>query len=300
MKNVLVVSFMFLLGAKISAQPTPDTTFRFEIEKPSYPFGDGPLILIDEAHNNLHTKSGGLFALAKILEDDGFVVGENKSSFTKASLGKASILIIVNALHDSNTRNWTLPCPSAFTKKEIDNLEQWVNNGGRLFLTADHMPYGGAVQELAKAFNVEWSNGFAISKRKNSWPPSQFSRADETLLGSPVTDASSGKKKIALITTYTGSVFRSEEVTPFLVFDSSHELLEPKTAWEFSKETKKMSAKGWYHGACLNYGKGKIVFMGEAAMFTSRVQGKTKIGMNSQDAPENAQLALNIFRYLAE
>lgn len=299
MKKVLVIPFMFLL-APAFAQSTLDTSFRFEIENPSYSFGSGPLIMIDEAHNNRHTKSGGLFALAKILEDDGFVVTENRSSFNKASLEKVKILVIVNALHDSNMQNWNLPCPSAFTKKEIENLKSWVAEGGRLFLSADHMPYGGAVQELANSFDVEWNNGFAMNaKKKNDWPPSQFSRVKQTLLSSPVTDASQNMKKIETVATFTGSAFKSEEASPFLVFDDSHELLEPITAWKFSKDTKVISAEDWYHGACLAYGKEKLVLMGESAMFTSSVRGKTKIGMNSQDAPENAQLALNIFRYLA-
>lgn len=301
MKITLTVSFVLLLIVEVFSQRTNDTTFHFGIEKPSYLSGAGPVILIDEAHNNRHTKSGGLFALARILEDDGFVVAENKSSFTKEALGKASILVIVNALHDSNNQSWTLPCPSAFTKKEINNLKSWLAEGGKLFLSADHMPYGGAVQELAKSLNIEWNNGFAMNaKKKNDWPPSSFSRGKNTLLSSPVTDPSQNIRKIEEIATFTGSAFKSEEAVPFLIFDDSHELLEPKTAWKFSKDTKVKSAEGWYHGACLVYGKGKLVLMGESAMFTSSVRGRTKVGMNSQDAPENAQLALNIFRYLAE
>ncbi|HAW81680.1 MAG TPA: hypothetical protein DCX27_19455, partial [Balneola sp.] len=67
------------------------------------------------------------------------------------------IYAIINPLHKSNLGNWVLPNPSAFTEQEIKEINQWVNQGGRLFLVADHMPFGGAAYDLAHSFGFEFS-----------------------------------------------------------------------------------------------------------------------------------------------
>jgi len=43
-----------------------------------------------------------------------------------------------------------------------------------------------------------------------------------------------------------------------------------------------------------------LVVFGEAAMFSAQLAGanQRKVGMNSEDAPENFQLLLNIFHWL--
>ena len=292
--TILFVSILFS-----GAQPTIDSTFRVTIDQPMFQGNARPSVLIDEAHNNVHKKEGGLYSFTRMMEEDGAKVFANEQIFTIELLSEYDVLIIVNALHDSNVGNWKNPCLSAFTETEIDAVEYFVRSGGSLLFVADHMPLGGAAQDLAKKFNIEWSNSFAM-QNGNHWPPSVFERDAETLLDSPVTVMSANGKQVSKVGTFTGSAFRTmEEVLPFLVFDNSHTLLMPEIAWQFNKKTKNESAEGWLQGACMNYGKGKMVLLGEAAMITAQMRGKTEIGMNSPNAPENAQLALNIFRYLA-
>ncbi len=298
MRAVFLMCQFFVLSCAIG-QPIIDSLFRVPIDKPFFKEDFGPKVLIDEAHNNVHKKEGGLYTLTRMMEDDGALVFANDRNFTSKLLNKYDILIIVNALHDSNVGNWQNPCPSAFTKKEIDAVEQFVKEGGSLLFVADHMPLGGAAQDLAERFGVEWSNSFAMQNGKH-WPPSVFDRNTKTLLGSPVTDNTEYGKKVVRIGTFTGSVFKTpNDAVPFLVYDNSHAILMPEVAWRFNKNTKNENAQGWVQGACMEYGEGKMVLLGEAAMITAQLRGKTKIGMNSPDAPENAQLALNIFRYLA-
>lgn len=298
MRVVTCIAF-FALAFLINAQrPVIDTVFRVEVTKPMFQNQNGPKVLIDEAHNNLHRKESGLYTLTRMMEEDGATVSSNVDAFDAELLNQYDLLIIVNALHDSNVRNWQNPCPSAFTANEIKALEKYVRNGGSLLLVADHMPCGGAVQELASRFDVRWSNSFAM-RNGNKWPPSTFQRSDTTLLDSPVTTNSSYGCKVASISSFTGSAFKlPESAQPFLVFDNSHRILMPDIAWKFSNKTKNESALGWFQGACLKYGTGKIVLLGEAAMITAQLNNRTAIGMNSPDAPENGQLALNIFRYL--
>ena len=86
-------------------------------------------------------------------------------SISKLSLDNKKILIIIGALHKTNVDNWKLPTPSAFTDREIDILENWVKDGGSLFLIADHMPWPGASEALANKFGFKFYNGFNIAER---------------------------------------------------------------------------------------------------------------------------------------
>lgn len=292
-------SLLILMVFSLEAQPTIDSTFRVSIDRSFFDGDESPKVLIDEAHNNYHKKEGGLYAFTRMMEDDGAQVFSNSSAFTEELLNKYDVLIIVNAIHESNLQSWQIPCPSAFTDDEIDAVVNFIAQGGSLLLVADHMPMGGAVEDLAARFGVEWSNSF-VMRNGQKWPPSIFERKSNTIGDSPVTIDSEFGKRISFIGSFTGSAFKTpEEAKPFLIFDDSHRLLLPEVAWKFSKKTKNEDATGWFQGACLEYGQGRIVFLSEAAMITAQLRGKTKIGMNSPDVPENAQLALNIFRYLA-
>ncbi|MFK7953295.1 MAG: hypothetical protein AB8B73_10660 [Ekhidna sp.] len=298
MKNIFTF-FLLVVVSLAYSQPIPDTVYRVSVDQPLFENQKGPKVLIDEAHNNLHLKEGGLYAFTRMMEDDGAQVFANQNKFTPTVLEGYDVLIIANALNDSNVGSWRNPCPSAFISTEIDAIENWVLNGGRLFLVADHMPYGGAAQDLAKRFDVEWSNSFAIQNGRH-WPPSIFDRNHNTLFDSPVTTDSKNTKGVSRIGSFTGSVFKApSEAIPFLIYDNSHGILMPEIAWQFSEETKSENSEGWMQGACMSFGKGKMVLLGEAAMITAQLRGRTKIGMNSPDAPENGQLALNIFRYLS-
>ena len=74
----------------------------------------------------------------------------------------------------------------------------------------------------------------------------------------------------------------------------------PDTAWIFNSKTIKYNVEGWSQGAYKEFGKGKIVVFGEAAMFTAQLAGpqKIKAGMNNEVAPENYKLLLNIIHWL--
>ncbi|MGB0915797.1 MAG: hypothetical protein ACPGVI_06975, partial [Crocinitomicaceae bacterium] len=42
------------------------------------------------------------------------------------------------------------------SKEEITFIKNWVKKGGKLVLIADHMPFAGAANDLAKAFGFEF------------------------------------------------------------------------------------------------------------------------------------------------
>lgn len=294
------LAILIAFGTGLYAQQIPDTTFRYAIQRPAYQNDSGPVILIDQAHSNFHTKDGGFMAFSRLLEQDGYRVrAMDQAIDTQAAMEGCHILVIANSLHPSNSQNWFLPTPSAFTALEISNIKNWVENGGSLFLIADHMPFAGAAYDLGKAFGFEFINGFAMTGQ-NAWPPSLFSREKGTLIESPVSNGSNEKEKIGKVATFTGSAFK---IPPgsigILRFTDTDYALLPDTAWRFRPDTPKKTLDGFYQGSIAHYGKGRVAVFGEAAMFTAQlVNGSMQVGFNSEVAPENAQFTLNLIHWL--
>jgi hypothetical protein len=75
-------------------------------------------------------------------------------------------------------------------------------------------------------------------------------------------------------------------------------ILMPQRAWQFDSTTKRQSGKGLSQLAILNYGKGKLVVSGEAAMFTAQLSNGKPVGMNSKKAPYNYGLLLSLIHWL--
>jgi uncharacterized protein (DUF2249 family) len=295
----LLVTAIFALSTV--AQQVADTAFLPVIENPTYTTGEGPVVLVDEAHYNFHTASARYLPFAELLRRDGYVVQPNTTPFEPESLGGAEVLVISNALNERNAEEWSLPTPSAFAPREIEAVRQWVESGGALFLIADHMPFPGAASDLATVFGIDFNNGFAVDTLARG--PAIFRRSDTTLLGHEVTDKSEGMGRIDSVATFTGQAFRSDSPAfqPLLVFDSGYISLMPDTAWVFTDSTKIISVKGWYQGGVLSYGQGRVAVFGEAAMFTAQTVGdeQKRFGMNSDVAEQNLQFLMNIMRWLA-
>ncbi len=300
--NLLTLSIIVCLHLPsiYRAQQIPDSSFVYTITSPAYSVGSGPSIYIDGAHYNFHTIGGGFYPVARLLKSDGYRVSGLNESITKRDiLNNCKILIIANALHSSNNDDWILPNPSAFTADEISVIKLWVEDGGSLFLIADHMPFAGAAYDLGKVFGFEFLNGFAYT-RERAWPPSIFSSKNGTLNKSLITDGINESERIDSVATFTGSSFKApSEAIPVLSFTAENYSLQPDTAWVFKDSTPSQNLNGFYQGAITNFGKGKIAVFGEAAMFTAQIVNENfKVGFNSAQAPQNAQFALNLIHWL--
>jgi hypothetical protein len=258
------------------------------------------VVFIDEAHFNFHTATGRYLPFAEFLRRDGYVVKGSTKKFSKESLSEAKILVISNALNEKNKEDWSLPTPSAFTDEEIASVKDWVQNGGSLFLIADHMPFAGAAEKLAAAFGIKYINGFAQNQKTKS-SPDVFSFENKMLVSHPILNGRNKSEAIDTVTTFTGSAFQIEKGgMPLLVFNEDYLDLSPQVAWQFDDKTVKTEIKGWFQGATLKLGRGRIAVFGEAAMFSAQVAGqqKNKMGMNSPNAKQNPQFLLNIIHWL--
>ena len=292
--------FLLMLTGISSAQQIGDPDFNPPIFNPAYQLGKGSRIYIDEAHNNFHTMDGRYKPFADLLTKDGYVIKPLKDTIGINTLEQVDILVISNALNIRNIENWTMPTPSAFTEDEIKNIVNWIEEGGSLFLIADHMPFPGSANDLADAFGFKLNNGFAYDTVTGSGPD-LFNLKDGTLKDNFITNGRNGQEKVDSIYSFTGEAFQiPEDATPVIILNDNFVSLMPDTAWNFKDDTPQISVAGWSQGAVKKFGKGRIAIWGEAAMFSAQIAGerKVKVGMNSPRAKYNYQLLLNIIHWL--
>jgi hypothetical protein len=285
---------VLLLLSTAQAQQFGDPEFVPREGEPRWAEGEGPSLVIDGAHGNFHSMDGRFAPFAAVLRADGCSVSPGEAQFTAESLADVDVLVISNALHPDNVESWALPTPSAFTEEEIEVLHQWVLEGGGLFLIADHMPFPGAAEDLAKEFGFGLRNGFAFPSGDRRVPIS-FTRGGGGIGDLPLTQG------VDQVQSFTGQAFSvPEDSEVVLVLPEGVVSLEPEVAWEFTEETPELDVSGWAQGAILHVGKGRMAMFGEAAMFTSQVAGGDhRVGLRSPGAEGNEVLLKGIVRWLA-
>lgn len=198
MKIITIILSVFYLagcGSIKNANNSIDQNYNPTILNPAYSKDSGPAVYIDEGHNNYHTMNGMYKPFAILLKNDGYRVNPINKLFTRKSLAEVDILVIVNAIHNDNVKSWSLPLPilSAFTDQEILIVNEWVKDGGALWLIVDHMPLSGAAKKLAASFGFSLNNGHAHGPDKNRHI--RFSLENQTLVSNNITNGLNAKEK---------------------------------------------------------------------------------------------------------
>jgi len=288
-------------------------TVRVEVDAPRFAAGAGPRLGIDEAHHDFHTVDGMFAPFAEAARADGFRVVGHTEAFTAESLAKLDVLVISNALNERNDPQaggtWTLPTPSAFAPEEIDALDVWIREGGRLWLIADHMPFPGAAEALATRLGFRMINGFAFATDEHGKvnPETiQHTRADGMIVGGhPITDGSGPGERVESVRSFTGQAFEAPADAVVLLRMPVHAVaLLPAEAWKFDEETPKQDVGGWPVIAAREHGKGRVIVSGEAAMLSARYVKLDNgvwdpVGFHVPEARDNLVLVINALRWLA-
>lgn len=300
MKQLTLSGFLLVFLFSISlthAQQVADMEYNFTIKETMYEAGKGSVLVLDEAHFNYHTLSGRYAPFGQLLSSDGYVMQPGTERFSDEYLSMMKILVIANAMPDSSAE-WKLPAKSAFDQKEIEAVKKWVEAGGSLLLIADHMPFAGQATQLSQAFGFNFIDGFAMRKDKK---PEVFSSQRNNLKHSVITKGRNKHEAVDSLMVFTGQGFIApKEATVITQMNDDYEILLPPIAWAFGQNTPRMSGQHLVNGAYMNYGKGRLVVMGEAAMFSAQLSGpkKVKVGMNHLHGNQNAQFLLNIIHWL--
>jgi hypothetical protein len=261
-------------------------------------------LLIDGGHFNFHDIEGTYAILAGVLQNCGFETLGHKGKFNNDNLKNIDLLFISNPLsdrqdslvrrsqRDNEPFRWSrIATQPAYTDDEVKAINDWVNNGGSLFLILDHAPNGKAGEALAASFGIENRNVGTYDTL--SWDPiSDTARGARSILFTR-SNGLIGKHQIVegldSITTYTGESLIGPSGSDVLLYLSANAYDQdwlPET-----RQFRYQSAAGRSQGVAFNYGKGRVVMLGEAAI--------TRPSFLSVSNRGNWKFILNIIRWLA-
>ena len=290
-------------------QQLADPNFDASVTRPAYPH-KLPLVLFDEAHRNIHTTSGRYQPFADLITNDGYQVTPNFEKFQQQTLAGYDILVIANAL---GTKSGT----AAFTDQECDAVRNWVFMGGSLLLIADHAPYGAAAENLDLRFGVEMSNSFTIDLSHYDTELGNpgwliYSRENKLLATHPITQGRNTNERTGRVLTFAGQSLKgpSGSIAFLRLSNTALDLKQRLSRARALPPGARVSAAGKAQGIALQFGKGRVVVLGEAAMLSAQllmgppareIMGRdvVRMGMN-RSGFDNRQLALNIMHWLSK
>jgi hypothetical protein len=308
----VIVGFCACLAAS-SQQVITDNDFDVSVTSPAYT-REHPRVVIDEAHHNLHTMEGHYKPLAQLLLNDGYQVGPGMTPFAVSAFRGVAVLVV------SNARGGDGPSTSAFTSSECDAVQQWVRDGGSLLLIADHRPFGGAAYELAMRFGVEMGKGYVFDPKNSVGNPTflAFSRENGLLGDHAITRGRSQAERIDRLVAFTGQALSipSGGTALMELGPSAYEVDSPEVGHAIARATPggqvlskadggARSVAGRAQGVALEYGRGRIIIAGEAAMFSAQIlkfdkpgESDIRFGM-SVAGNQDKQFALNVVHWLS-
>lgn len=293
--------FLLLVLCACSSHQHPDNSFDVSVENPAFE-KTHPIILLDEAHNNVHTISGTYGPFARLISNDGCTVRENDALFTNESLADADLLVIANAKggkHDDKQK-------PAFTAAECATVRRWVEAGGSLLLIADHYPFGSASENLSQQFGVHMFNGEttdSIYGGGSFKDRLMFSSKNQLLAIHEITQGTNSSDAVDIVITDRGQSLTIPDGSIVLLklSESSFHAL-PDSTWKdgdktYTRFADPVSAYENCQGVAMDIGKGKVVILGEASMLTAQTYEGEKFGMNTGNN-DNKQFTLNLVRWL--
>jgi len=292
-----------LIAAPARAQQEPDTTFDTRVTRPALA-ERAPRLLFDEAHHEFHRTAGRYRPFADLARHDGWRVTPNAVPLDSAVLEGSALLVIANALgHEDMDRPEA--SQAAFTPMEVRAVEAWVRRGGSLLLIADHAPMGDAARSLGEAFGVGMHAAYTADsgRTEDSRKTILHFRPGKGLHAShPIVAGRDSTERVRHVVAFTGqSLAGPPGATSVLELSAQAEDLLVRLGESIDRvpAEKRRSAAGRSQGLAFEHGRGRVVVMGEAAMFTAQVagRGRSPMGMNVP-GNDDRQFALNVLRWL--
>ena len=279
------------LGTAAAGQQVVNPNADVAVARPAFAAEKGPRVRIDQGHANFHTIDGRYAPFAALLRNDGYRVAPHPDPFTAASLAGADILVIANAAAPDGAA-------SAFTPEEVAAVRAWVEGGGALLLIADHRPFAGAAAALGEAFGIRFRDAYAIDPASRG---EDLFRPGAGLSGHAIVAGAGGDPAVTQLRTFTGSAFEAPAAQPLVTLGDGFRLITGPGPIAIDPADRSNSAAGLLQGAALELGRGRVVVMGEAAMFSSQLAGPQQrvMGIGAPGAEQNKQFALNLMHWLS-
>jgi len=272
-----------------------DTNVNLEVEDPSFEINDGPLIMFDSTHKNFFIQSHLIKPLVDLLLNDGYRVSFLDKEFSKSSLSQATVLVVITALPFDFATETSAANKNTFSENELNELQNWVSNGGSLLAFSEHAPFDQAINPLLRKFDIESSIGTTVDtiNYESKYGPGMIKFENKNLnTNHPIVN---GKYKVEKLVSFGGSALLGSKYENILKLDESSFNVKHSTG--IGPE-----GKGNSQGLAGMYGSGKIAAFGDSNGFTAMVfnmddGSKMYAGMNTEGY-DWKNFVLNTFRWL--
>lgn len=305
-----VLFFAVGFTAQGVAQQATDTSPEPPISRPAYAPGSGPVVAIDEAHQNTHTYGGALQRFVRLLHRDGFRVRPLAAMVSPEALEDIDILVIFQP------GGWE-GAGATLTDGEVSALLEWIRRGGSLLMVLDHMPGPAGGQRIASALGIEtWHNGYAaVEAAEGPVYTIRYQRAgqqreaglfqtfggglawqgpDAVVADHAVTAGRGSDEQVQTVLTFGGSAFRAGlGPEPLLILPEHAISLAPSAPNQNPSDagTPRVAVGGWFGGAAMRLDRGRVALFAEAGMFSAQWPVHAA-------AADNYKLVLNVMRWL--
>lgn len=303
--SIIIIIVIIVITLKACIYQRPDINTDMSVVDPKFDSTASPIMLFDAGHGNFHSIHTTYKPFATLLENDGIVIREHLGLFTDNTLKDIDLLVIANAT-ESIQEDSTIV---TFSDYEIRLLADWVQKGGSLLLIADHDPFGSAASKLASIFGVGMASVWTVDTLrtnpeigKNTWL--EYTRDNNGLGQHAILNGDSKESTINRIITFTGQSlsFDSKWSSILKLSNSAQNYYTRDDASIASIESSSyFTVPSQSQMIARDFGNGRIVIAGEAAMFTAQVvrvfSKTTHAGFNYQDY-DNKKLVLNTIHWL--
>ena len=113
------------LGAELQFPMRNDPNFATKIESPSYEAEQGPLIVVDNGHNNFFITTGLIKPLLDLLESDGHRIDFSDGKVDLATLGPADVFLVITPM-SSAYNDFEEEFTEAYSIEEVVVLDSYI------------------------------------------------------------------------------------------------------------------------------------------------------------------------------
>jgi hypothetical protein len=288
--------------------PPVDAAYVAPRQPSSWPIGEGPAVLVDNAHWNGATTSRGLIGFAALLRADGYRVLPDGNSTRAEMLADVRIGVVANPLGLSGLARalvdrlglppLTFLDDEALWGQEMETVVQWVENGGSLLVAIDEGPPARGVRGLTSRLGVQVGSGVVVDLG-NSEPRAPerlvFSRENGLIGQHPIVDGGPEALAVNRIVSVGGPALTSPPDGTILLRLGASAVEVPRLGVSPASGT---PVPGLARAVAFSRGRGRVVVVGDTALLTSLLDRDGRAyGLGTAETQAD-RFALAVMRWL--
>jgi len=128
-----------------------------------------------------------------------------------------------------------------------------------------------------------------------------FRRSDGTLAEHQITRGRAANERVDSVATFTGSAFRVDKGGEgLLTFGPGIVSFTPTNFWNFDTNSPRISVTGWYQGAVLGVGEGRVAVFGKRGCSRPKWTAQARAIWNEHsEAKTESTFILNVLHWLS-